>query len=211
MEKREEEKEQSERELEKRMFETDVVVTMERGASFATKRQPMDNSCDALMRACGLRGLDFRPSSHGSPVIFIYDIYRCSIDNPRAWNFFFLPLFTGKGLANERNRYTIVRFCARKKGAWKEGTLVTRWSPNDTCPTYFTRTVTVTERANFETISGSKVGYLLGEVPLPRSYVVPLLPRRASHCSLVSLTVRKFFLKILLSSVVYRWKFIRGE
>lgn len=33
MEKREEEKEQSERELEKRMFETDVVVTMERGAS----------------------------------------------------------------------------------------------------------------------------------------------------------------------------------
>lgn len=69
----------------------------------------------------------------------------------------------------------------------------------------------VGERANFETISGSKVGYLLGEVPLPRSYVVPLLPRRASHCSLVSLTVRKFFLKILLSSVVYRWRFIRGD
>lgn len=55
MEKREEEKEQSERELEKRMFETDVVVTMEREASFATKRQPMDNSCDALMRACAAK------------------------------------------------------------------------------------------------------------------------------------------------------------
>lgn len=59
MEKREEEKEQSERELEKRMFETDVVVTMER--AFATKRQPMNNSCDALMRACGLRGFRFPP------------------------------------------------------------------------------------------------------------------------------------------------------
>lgn len=182
---------------------------MERGASFATKRQPMDNSCDALMRACGLRGFRFPPLE--SRITRYFHLRYLSIDNPRAWNFFFFPLFTGKGLANERNRYTIVRFCARKKGAWKEGTLVTRWSPNDTCPTYFTRTVTVTERANFETISGSKVGYLLGEVPLPRSYVVPLLPRRASHCSLVSLTVRKFFLKILLSSVVYRWKFIRGE
>lgn len=66
-------------------------------------------------------------------------------------------------------------------------------------------------RANFETISGSKVGGFSCEVPL-RPSIVPLLPRRASHCSLVSLTVRKSFFKILLSYVVYRcWRFVRGE
>lgn len=104
-------------------------------------------------------------------------------------------------------------FSAQKRKDWKEGTLVVRWLfvTERHTSNLFCLDGNVGERANFETISGSKVGYLLGEVPLPRSYVVPLLPRRASHCSLVSLTVRKFFLKILLSSVVYRWRFIRGE
>lgn len=104
-------------------------------------------------------------------------------------------------------------FSAQKRKDWKEGTLVVRWLfvTERHTSNLFCLDGKVAERANFETISGSKVGYLLGEVPLPRSYVVPLLPRRASHCSLVSLTVRKFFLKILLSSVVYRWRFIRGE
>lgn len=104
-------------------------------------------------------------------------------------------------------------FSAQKRKDWKEGTLVVRWLfvTERHTSNLFCLDGKVAERANFETISGSKVGYLLGEVPLPRSYVVPLLPRRASHCSLVSLTVRKFFLKILLSSVVYRWRFIRGD
>lgn len=69
--KREEEKEQSERELEKRMFETDVVVTMERApmrllprnTNQSTRVTRLRVSAHACMRAQDrwAKDLDFRP------------------------------------------------------------------------------------------------------------------------------------------------------
>lgn len=180
------------------------------------------DSCDALVRAlvC-VRGFRFPPLEL-SPIkllLFSRDIYRSIIRKHGIIiyiNFLYIILYINLvffPLFMEIHDRSFRLFSARKRKDWKEGTLVVRWLfvAERYTSNLFCLDGKVAERANFETISGSKVGYLLGEVPLPRSYVVPLLPRRASHCSLVSLTVRKFFLKILLSSVVYRWRFIRGD
>lgn len=133
------------------------------------------------------KDLDFRPIIFVSLTRYVY-LY------PNARNFLY-PLREEERLAGEALRSFVWAFCEQRARGGKVdgGDNGGSSSPNDN---HFA------SRANFETISGSKVGGFSCEVPL-RPSIVPLLPRRASHCSLVSLTVRKSFFKILLSYVWY--------
>lgn len=196
MKREEEEKEQSERELERGFFEKRTRVTME---SRCHETLVMDRVLISHARIDDGTGQGFRFPS----LLFLFCFHDTFIYIQTLGISSTCPRSAGREVGG--GSATIVRlgFLRATSSRWEGGRWRQRWLVAAKRQPLCFSTRGAREFRNNIWFEG---GGFSCEVPL-RPSIVPLLPTRASHCSLVSLTVRKFFLKILLS-YVWRLSFI---